>query len=109
MKKIYISGAITPTWLNRRPIHEAETHFKAAYWKIHDDLDIPINPFEISPYSPEKTWSDYMKDYIEVLVRCDAIYMMKGWWKSKGAWTEFLLAKTLGLEIIYENKYEIKD
>jgi hypothetical protein len=32
----------------------------------------------------------------------DAIYMLKGWEKSSGAFAEWALAKTLRLEIIYE-------
>lgn len=32
----------------------------------------------------------------------DAIYMLKGWEKSQGAFAEWSLAKALGLEIIYQ-------
>jgi hypothetical protein len=36
------------------------------------------------------------------LCECDAIAMVPGWWtKFGGAWVEWLLAKYLGLRIIY--------
>lgn len=39
---------------------------------------------------------------IEILRRCDAIYMMEGWIRSIGARAEHELARELGMEIYYE-------
>ena len=39
---------------------------------------------------------------LEILRRCDAIYMMRGWERSEGARGECALAKELGLEILEE-------
>jgi hypothetical protein len=39
---------------------------------------------------------------LEILSRCDAIFMLKGWRESEGAKAELDLAKRLGLEISYE-------
>jgi hypothetical protein len=39
---------------------------------------------------------------LEILKRCDAIYLLKGWQSSQGATTEHNIAKELGLEIFYE-------
>ena len=97
MKKIYISGAISS-----RPIHEAEAHFKAAQLRLLVIGYDCINPMEISPYSQEKTWEDYMRNDIKHLMDCQAIYMLRGWWKSRGARVEWWLAKKLGMEVIYE-------
>ena len=40
---------------------------------------------------------------LEMLQRCDAIYMMKGWENSEGSKQELKLAKNMRMEIIYEN------
>jgi hypothetical protein len=38
----------------------------------------------------------------EILSRCDAVYMLRGWENSIGARAEHDLANELGLEIVYE-------
>ena len=44
----------------------------------------------------------WLEGDLELLSRCDAIYMMSGWTTSEGATAERNLAKELGLEIYYE-------
>lgn len=39
---------------------------------------------------------------LEMLTRCDAVYMLKGFWNSSGSLEELELAKELELDIIYE-------
>lgn len=46
--------------------------------------------------------SQYMKMDKQILKRCDAIYLCKGWEESRGAVMEHDWAKDLGLEIYYE-------
>jgi hypothetical protein len=60
----------------------------------------PINPFNIP--CKNKTWAGYMKADIAELVACDYIYMLNGWWHSKGAIVEWILAKVLHIGVIYE-------
>ena len=40
---------------------------------------------------------------LEMLWRCDAIYMLKGWEDSRGAVTERDQAITIDLQVIYED------
>ena len=47
----------------------------------------------------DETW---LNGYLEILKRCDSIYMMKNWCESSGAKAELELAKNLGLGIYYE-------
>ena len=42
------------------------------------------------------------RDMVAICDECTAIYMMSDWEQSKGAKTEWALAKALGLEIYYE-------
>lgn len=39
---------------------------------------------------------------LEILKRCDAIYLLRGWKNSKGAVVEYRLALTLNKQILYE-------
>ena len=40
---------------------------------------------------------------LEILSRCDAIYMLDGWCKSAGATAELCKARELGLEVLSED------
>lgn len=51
---------------------------------------------------PEFCLKAAMKRNCHAICECDAIYMLKGWEKSRGAMVEFQLAIYLGLEIHYE-------
>ena len=44
----------------------------------------------------------FLEGGIEILTRCDAIYMMRGWQDSFGAMAEHAVAMELDMEIIYE-------
>ena len=47
------------------------------------------------------TWETWLEIDMCVLKRCDIIYMIPGWEKSRGSVAELEEAKRLGLEIIY--------
>ena len=96
-KMVYISGQITGIELEH-----AKRNFHEAFCALEQEGLVPINPMELVPYSPELTWADYMVKDIEALLKCDAIYMLNNWGKSKGARVERAIAMELGLEIIYQ-------
>ena len=48
---------------------------------------------------PDEVWLD---GCLEILKRCDAIYMLDYWWESEGAKAELQLALELGLKNYYE-------
>ena len=91
--KIYISGPITGMKnLNRESFTKAEELF-SGICGVHT-----VNPFNIQ--SNDKSWCGYMKADIAELIQCDYIAMLPGWWHSKGAVVEILLAKILGIKIL---------
>ena len=45
---------------------------------------------------------------LELLRRCDAIYMLGGYGDSNGALQELKLAQELGLEVLYEERWVIE-
>lgn len=56
--------------------------------------------YEIDGLFDYTTW---MNIDIELLSRCDAIFMMHGWESSKGATHEHCIADTEGLKVYYED------
>ncbi|MBQ1778283.1 MAG: DUF4406 domain-containing protein [Acidaminococcaceae bacterium] len=92
--RIYISGAIT-----RDPDYRA--HFARAEEKLRRQRLHVFNPAKNEP-DPDKSWQDYMKYDIRQLLDCSAIYLLKGWRKSKGAKLEYKIAKALDMVIMHE-------
>lgn len=48
---------------------------------------------------PDETW---LTGAIELLKRCDAIYMLDGWRDSEGSVEELRIAKEIGLRVMFE-------
>ena len=55
------------------------------------------NPAE-NPDQPD--WLGYMRQAIAQLITCDGVALLPGWEHSKGAQTEWLLARRLGLPVV---------
>lgn len=92
---IYLSGRITgnPNYVQDFERAERQINF------LHCEV---VNPVKVSPYDENKSWSDYMKDDLKAMLDCDAIYMLKGWKRSKGARLERKLARRLNITVFYE-------
>lgn len=93
--KVYISGRITGNENYMQDFQRAEDFLSRKHWDV-------VNPTKISPFDKNKTWCDYMRDDLKALCDCNAIYMLRGWWRSKGARFERRIAKKLKLYIGYE-------
>ena len=93
--RIYISGPITntPCYINKFAV--AEQKLKSEY----PNAEI-INPTVLDKLPLE--YDEYMKLDLMLLDMCDAIYMMNGWEKSKGACIEFGYAVAKELIILSE-------
>lgn len=94
--RIYIAGRITG-----RKIETAYKQFEDAELTLNQWGEEIVNPMRL-PHDHDKSWKAYMVECITELVKCDAIYMLKGWNKSKGARLELHLAKKLNLKIFYQ-------
>ena len=95
MMKIYISGPITNTPDYISNFSAAEHNLKSEY----QNAEI-INPTVLDKLPLE--YDEYMKLDLMLLDMCDAIYMMNGWEKSKGACIEFGYALAKGKSIYFE-------
>lgn len=93
--KVYISGPITG-----KPNNNAKAFYDAA-WYLYQHKHDWINPLEISNSLPHNsTWLDYIKADIVELMKCEGIYMMKGWLFSRGARIERIIAWLLDIKRI---------
>ncbi len=101
MKVIYVAGAYrnSTEW----GLVENIRHAERASIRLWQDGWAVICPHKNTAHfgglCPDDTW---LKGDIEMLKRCDAIYMLKNWDKSEGALLELATAKNEGIEILYE-------
>lgn len=98
--KVYISGAVSGTADYMQRFEEAEEFLKQEF----PDAAI-INPTKITALLPEDAtiWQEYMDITLNVLRRCDVVYMLSGWKKSIGARIERLYAEGSGMTVMYQS------
>lgn len=92
MKKIYIAGPMTGLPDNNYPA------FHAAAVQLRAQGHMVANPAENEAPSCG-TWLGYMRLALAQLILCDAVHLLPGWSRSRGATVEFALAKGLGLQV----------
>ena len=96
MKLVYVAGKYSGN---------VETNIKHA-----EKVSIDLIRQGYAVITPHKNTAYYDIDYdtiikmdLEILSRCDIIYMLKGWEESKGAKIEYDFARKEGINIFYEN------
>jgi hypothetical protein len=95
--KIYISGKITGL-----PKDEVLAKFEDAEILL-DTLGLkPVNPMK-NGLSYDDCWEKHLVRDVEILLRCDAIYLFDNWIDSKGARIEKNIADELGMDILFES------
>ena len=93
-QRIYISGPVTDTYDYITRFAEAEKRLKELGY-------CPVNPVKIaadSPYVSEWCYKQYIDNGLELLQDCEGIYLLRGWWNSRGAKLEEHYAKVTGLK-----------
>ena len=95
--RIYISGPISGLKFSvvERGFADAAADFDARGW-------LPVNPLR-NGLPMTAAWEQHLAADIIELIKCRAIYMLRGWKDSHGARLEHAIAKKCDLQIIYEN------
>ena len=101
MKVIYIAGAYrnSTEWGLIENIRHAEREAIKLWQHGWAVLCPHKNTAHFGGTCPDKVW---LEGDLEMLSRCDAIYMLTDWDLSEGALQEYEKAKELNLEIYYE-------
>lgn len=95
--RIYVAGPMTGyPELNFPAFHTAAAVLRADGHHVE-------NPAEINA-DPKAQWLDCMRADIARLVTCDAVHMLPGREKSRGAKVEHGLAVGLGLKVVYAER-----
>lgn len=92
--RVYISGAISNDENYKEKFANAEKKLKEMRYNV-------VNPTVLDAIDG-LTYEEYMKLDIDLLDMCDAIYMLKGWEKSRGANREYGYALAKDLIILTE-------
>lgn len=95
--RVYISGPISDV-----SAYDSMVAFSAIETKLLAAGCTPINPRSISHWG--LSWETYMKIAQDILYsgEIDAIVLLKGWERSKGATIEKIWAEANGIQVIYE-------
>lgn len=97
---IYVSGPMSGLLnLNMEAFNDAEDRLRKAGWAdIRNPARLAVNEYENLPRSL------YLRSDLRQLLDCQAILLLRGWEKSKGARLEALIADEVGIRRIYEIK-----
>ena len=108
-RKIYISGQITGL-----EIYEYSTKFNNAEIELINIVikctyvNKIINPLYVKPLFGIKKWFFFMITDIWELLKCNEIYMLNNWEKSRGAKIEHAIANMLKYKIMYQPAEKIE-
>lgn len=96
--RIYIAGPITSKPKTyKKSFAAAEKRLKALGFTV-------INPAALDNPKKPMDWIACMKRDIPLLLSCEAIYMLNGWWKSVGATLEHTIAEAMNItDVDYRN------
>ena len=95
--KIYLSGKISGL-----PFPYVQQRFNNAEALLTELGFEVVNPLN-NGLDQEKTWNEHLCKDIEMLVPCDAIYMMDNWVDSTGASIEYDIAMRTGKDVWFES------
>lgn len=101
--KIYISGKITgfPIDVVRDRFNTAESFLESAGFEV-------VNPMK-NGLAVSEPWESHIVKDVELLMSCDAIYMLDCWRHSKGARIEYNIAVDTGKYVLFESQVVMRD
>ena len=101
--KIYLSGPMTgiPDF-NFPEFDRIAKNLRDAGYDVVSPADLNRKREDAGQVLSEIFYSDFMKEDIRELSKCDAIYMMKGWRYSPGAKHELENALVFALTVFFQ-------
>lgn len=103
MKVIYVAGKYRGE--SEREVFDNIIHARSAALKLWNEGWAVICPHTNCMFMGSQMFNNaFMEGDLEILKRCDAIYLLEGFIESVGAVMELGYAQGIGLEILYEHK-----
>lgn len=101
MMRVYISGPITSLKesVACKRFAEAEELLKQKEYEV-------VNPMTLN-HNHNKLWNSYLKEDLNEMFNCHAIFLLEGWIHSKGARLEYIVAESLGMIIMGDKEYKL--
>ncbi len=93
MKRVYLSGPMTGCPDLNFPAFNAEA---ARLRGLGFDV---VNPVDVN-VDPSASWHECLRNDLAALLTCDAIALLPGWERSKGAQLELHVAHRIDMEIV---------
>ena len=103
MKTIYLAGPMSGVENHNFPAFHAEAK------RLRDLGHTVINPAETDGGDTSNSWEYYMKKDIAMMVGCDAVVVLPGWEKSRGANIEVNLARQLKIRVLDLNLHPLPE
>ena len=98
MKRIaYISGPMSGiVGYNYKAFNAAAKELRGRGWRV-------INPVELDARTKKKAlvWEDYLRRDIPEVLKCDKVFVLPGWERSRGAKLEVLIAHSLKIPVVH--------
>lgn len=100
--KIYVSGKMSGL-----EAKEVKERFNGAEALLQDIGFEVVNPLR-NGLDGNRPWHEHLAKDIEMLLQCDAIYLMGNWVDSPGAKIEHDIAKRMGMYFLHEKMIDEK-
>lgn len=112
MKIIYLAGKMSASYINDpntladKIKYDKEAFILAQIYakKLWEIGFVVISPHLNSDSGKLKlegfTWQDYLEADLEIISRCDAVYVLPNWRSSRGATKERDYAKRMGISVL---------
>lgn len=104
-KKVYIAGKIgktVPSEATLRKFKKAEMLLQSKGYDVFNPTRSGLGA--TADVLAEEKGTDFYREImlldLDVLAKCDTIYMLSDWQHSPGATVEYFFAKAIGLEVI---------
>lgn len=94
LPRVYIAGPMTGLpELNYPVFRAAASHLRHMGYQVESPAECELPPETTS-------WNQFMRSGVTQLMRCDAIVMLPGWEKSRGATAEHTIAKLIDIPVL---------
>lgn len=96
MSKCYIAGKIGDL-----PEAEYKAKFEHAKAEVIALGFEPVSPLDL-PHEHGRTWSEFMREDLIEMLKCQSVYALRNWRQSPGATIEINTALAVGLDVIQQ-------